>query len=311
MRARWVVQGCVWERARRERRWEILNRGRINHTITPSTPLGKRIHKPAARVERTGYHALNMASEDQDVAASRARPGWPYLALSQFAVLCGLCFVALASTPPPPPPLGQRLQQLPPEQTAALLGGALQEADTGRALSADDEQRTARFLTLLAQAAGMRISEVTFRPGVSADGIRPVDARLTLQGDPYNLPIFLDGLYRQRAVNHPLSVKGEGSGRSATFSVLLRYYRPAHSELGWVAARLAEEAPEAVDRAPILEQAARLSEWRHFQGQERRLVSQSAEVRDTVARQLAQELIAMRTDGTAVDWHHEVPEPVL
>lgn len=254
-----------------------------------------------------------MASEDQDVAApTRARPGWPYLALSQVAALCGLCLVTLATTPPPLPPLSQRLQQLSPEPTAALLADAVQKADTGRALSADDESRTIRFLTLQAQAAGMRISDVSFRPGVSDDGVRPVDVRLTLQGDPYHLPIFLDGLHRQRTVNHPLSVKGDGAGRSATFSVLLRYYRPAHGELGWVSALLAEQAPEVADRAPVLEQAARLAEWRYFQTRERALVTEAAQVRGAVARKLARQLIEMRARGASIDWHHEAPpQPAL
>jgi len=250
-----------------------------------------------------------MASEDQDVTeAATGRPAWHSLALFQAALLLILIALGLRFTPPAPPPLSERLTALQSDAASAAISAAITDADTGRALAEEDEARTTRFLTLQAQAAGLQLRELTFRPGVSADGVRPVDVRIELAGDPYHLPIFLDGLRRQRAINHPLSVRGEGAGQRADFTVLLRYYRPAKQPLDWVATQLSEQAPDAVEQAPLLEQAGRLAEWQHFRAQERALVSKAALARLDVARALPAALIVMRAEGKPLAWH-EATEP--
>ncbi len=127
---------------------------------------------------------------------------------------------------------------------------------------------------------------------------------LSLAGDPYNLPIFLDGLHRQRALNHVVSLEGRG-GLIGQFQVRVRYYRPAAPDTGWVAPRLAAEEPEHAAAAALLEQAAWLSVWRRFQWEERGLVERAGRIRARVSRELAAPLITVRAGGGSLYWDAE------
>lgn len=250
-----------------------------------------------------------MSTEDQYTSVgSHSRSAWRVLAPLYLGTVLGLMVVCWFQTPRNTSSFEDRLQRLSTDEAATSLDAALQKADTGRALMPDDEARAQRFLLLQAQAAGMLAEEVTFRPGISTNGMRPVEARLVLVGDPYHLPIFLDGLYRQRAINHPLSVQASGGGRQVRFVLRIRYHRPALSDVDWVAARMIEQWPAAVQYTPMLQQAARLMEWQHFRSQERRLTEEANRTRKTIARELAPALIALRASGERLSWSSTVEE---
>ena len=212
-----------------------------------------------------------MPSEDSlrdSGAESRGAPAWPLLAGIQLGILLAILGAGWSSLPARPAPLPERLAALDPDTAAAAVQAARARADTGRALSPAAEARTLQFLTLQARAAGMDVQSSRLRPGIAQDGVQPVDMVLTVVGDPYHLPIFLDGLHRQRAINHPLSVRGSGAGGRTEFAVTVRFYRPVVPEGGWVAPRLSAAAPAHAAQAPLLEAGLELAAWRRFQAAE-------------------------------------------
>ncbi|MDG1480479.1 MAG: hypothetical protein P8R54_12850 [Myxococcota bacterium] len=232
---------------------------------------------------------------------------WPLLGGLQILILSMLIVAGLRTLPPRPPPMSERLDGLDLRQAGAGVTDAIAAADSGRALQPDDEQRATLFLQLLSQAAELRLLSLTLNPSLTApaeEGLFPVDATLSLTGDPFNLPIFLDGLQRQRAVNHVVSVKGRG-GVIGEFKVRVRYYRPSPPRTDWIAARLAEEEPEHAGASDLLEQAAWLSVWRRFQFEERGLVARAAQIRARVSRELAAPLIEVRAGGGTLSWDEE------
>jgi hypothetical protein len=242
-----------------------------------------------------------------DIRRRAKVPAWPILGGLQILTLGVLIVAGLRTLPPREPPMSERLETMDLRQARAGLTDSIAAADSGRALQPDDEQRATLFLQLLSQAAELQLLSLTLNPSLTApaeDGLFPVDATLSLAGDPFNLPIFLDGLQRQRAVNHVVSVKGRG-GVIGEFKVRVRYYRPSPPSTDWIAARLAEEEPEHADAAELLEQAAWLSIWRRFQFEERGLVARAARIRARVSRELAAPLIEVRSGGGKLSWDEE------
>jgi hypothetical protein len=247
-----------------------------------------------------------MVSEDPGAAtATTGQPAWRILVPFYSLLITALVLAAWTTRPALPLATSARLERINPAMATPHIQAELKLADTGRALSKEDLERTIRFLNLQAQAAGMHISGIVFQEGVPLAGVIPVDARFSLDGDPYHLPIFLDGLYRQRTINHPLSVSADGGGRYVRFNILLRYYRPEHDNLTWIPARLAMEAPVTDGQHRVLEDAARLTEWRHFRAQERRLTEEAEAIREQTAQQFVASLIAMRDGQGVLRWHHE------
>ena len=242
-------------------------------------------------------------------AAHGALAAWPLLAGLQ-VVLAAICVgVGVALLPPAPVPVADRLATLDPTAAAQAVAQARAAADTGRALAREDEEGALRFLDLLARASELELLGARLRTGVARDGAQPVDAVLTLSGDPYHLPIFLDGLYRQRRVSHLLSVQGSGAGTLAEFSVIVRYYRPLPVDPSWVPVRLAHDAPgvDAAALSPVLQDALELAAWRRFQAEEPVLLARAAAVRREVARAISPALIHLRRAGGAVSWRYTDP----
>jgi hypothetical protein len=239
-----------------------------------------------------------------DIRRRAKIPAWPILGGLQLLTLSALISAGIRTLPPSQPPLDERLSGLDQGQASADVAAAIAAADSGRALQPDDEQRAGMFLRLLSQAAELQLLDLRLAPGPTEDTLQTIDASLSLAGDPYNLPIFLDGLHRQRALNHVVSLEGRG-GLIGQFQVLVRYYRPAAPDTGWVAPRLAAEEPEHAAAAALLEQAAWLSVWRRFQWEERGLVERAGRIRARVSRELAAPLITVRAGGGSLYWDAE------
>ena len=229
---------------------------------------------------------------------------WPLLGGLQLLILGGLIAGGFSLLPPRLPPLAERLSKLDKTVALAAVSSAIDGADSGRALQPDDEQRTTMFLQLLSQAAELELLSLTLTPGPQQDALQPVDATLQLAGDPFNLPIFLDGLQRQRAVNHLISLEGSG-GLIGQFTLTVRYYRPVFQDTDWVVQQLVSEAPEHADAGPLLQQAAALAIWRRFQWEERGLVETAAAIRSRVSRELAAPLMSVRVGGGRLAWDAE------
>ncbi len=244
-------------------------------------------------------HSARMAYTEAMPNGQTFTPAWPLLGGLQVVILVALIAAGWQLTPAAAPSAEELLSQLDIPVALEQVHHAIEEADSGRALTASDEERAITFLTLLGQASGLVVESVALRPGLPEEGLQPIEAHVILRGDPYSLPIFLDGLHRQRAVNHPVAVEGEG-GEIGRFSVVVRYYRPVTLPTEWIAERLGEGAPAGSEA--LLVAAAELAAWRHFQQSERALVARTDRIRAAVARELAAPLIQARRAGARVSW---------
>jgi hypothetical protein len=239
-----------------------------------------------------------------DIRRHEKISAWSLLGGLQLLILGGLIVGGFSLLPPSMPPVAERLSMLDKTVALAAVVSAIDGADSGRALQPDDEQRATMFLQLLSQAAEMELLSLTLNPGPQAEALQSVDVTLQLAGDPFNLPIFLDGLQRQRAVNHLISLEGSG-GLIGQFTLTVRYYRPIFQDNDWILQRLVHEEPEHADASHLLQQAAVLTIWRRFQWEERDLVATAAVLRSRVSRELAAPLMSVRAGGGRLAWDAE------
>ncbi len=168
-----------------------------------------------------------------------------------------------------------------------------------------DERAVGDFSALQAQAAELSLSSLQWRTLPAVDERIPVELILEVQGSYYNLPILVDGLYRQ---SHPmqityLSVETPRVMVAHTeVTIRMRFHRPldlASSSLqnrlqgllGGLQSRAAEVA---------LEEAARLSILERFAEHASELESASAENRTQVMTALPSML--RRLPSTALGW---------
>ena len=127
-----------------------------------------------------------------DIRRRAILPAWPVLGGLQLLMLIGLTTALIFTLPPRLAPVEERLAGLDLAQATTDVEAAIHTADSGRALLADDEQRTTMFLQLLSQAAELQLHSIQLTPGLREEALQTVDAVMELSGDPYNLPIFLD-----------------------------------------------------------------------------------------------------------------------
>ena len=120
------------------------------------------------------------------------------------------CFLAWLSVFPPTPQSAPKASaSANPDLSNHKLKFAVEQLENEvrqgeRALDSaffsGDEPTLLAFLTLQAESAGMLFGEADITP-LPRDGVvRPIELSFTAEGNFYDLPIFLDGLFRQRSV---------------------------------------------------------------------------------------------------------------
>ncbi len=203
---------------------------------------------------------------------STSQSGLPPLLGVQAAValLLGSVFWLGIGTPadaPPKPP--QRIDSEALSQVASLLAADREalEADLTAPLMAQDEQSVGEFAGLQVQAADLELVDMSWRSLSAVEDLVPVVLTLRATGSYYNLPILVDGLYRQA---HPMEItylavetpRMMVAHTEAT--VRMRFHRPAtlstsslkdrlESVLGGLRSRAAEVAIEEAARVQLLQ----------------------------------------------------------
>ncbi len=177
--------------------------------------------------------ATTTTTEARDTARPRA-PAWPTLLgvqLVTLAVLGGLGFTASRTPIGPPPPD-------PAAFTTAELDAARQVLESDReqlrrslrgALDEDDEGKVTDFVALQVQAAELTFQSVAWTTLPQQGSVVPVEMTLRLSGSYYNLPILVDGLFRQARPLHLrwLEVESPKALLAHTNATLrMRYQRP-------------------------------------------------------------------------------------
>jgi hypothetical protein len=140
------------------------------------------------------------------------------------AICLGLGVAAWLMSPERPaepraPSLQDRVDSLDLARAADLAAVQLERArdQLGPALMPGQEQPLAQLLRLQAESADMALGTVDFVPGARDGYLRVVGLELEVEGAYYDLPIFVDGLFRQRhAVRvHRMTIESVGGPGSA------------------------------------------------------------------------------------------------
>ena len=181
----------------------------------------------------------------------------------------------------------------------------LLEQEPNAGLLAHDERAVGDFSALQAQAAELSLTSLQWRTlPVVADRI-PVELTIEVQGSYYNLPILVDGLYRQ---SHPmqityLSVETPRVMVAHTEATIrMRFHRPINLGASPLQDRLEKLLRGLQSRAAevAFEEAARLSILEDFTSNASELEAASAENRTQVMTALPGML--RRLPSTALGW---------
>ena len=150
-------------------------------------------------------------------------------------LLLGLAAALLLRDPTPPPEpelsLQERVEALDVVQAADLMSQRLDQARSALtpALMPGEEENLAQLLRMQAEAADVELGPVRFETEGREGLLESVGLELELTGAYYDLPIFVDGLFRQRHVVeiHRLTIESAGPGAVRVIGrVEARLFRP-------------------------------------------------------------------------------------
>ena len=233
-------------------------------------------------------------------------PAWPGLLGLQLVLIGALVGVALGAgsgAPAARPPLEERLLALDLPTAQVALLEAIDGERIPRALTAGGEGLAKSFLSLSAQAAGLEVRTLRFSAPRSQAGIARLEADLILEGDPFDLPPFLDGLRRQAsaALVEGVVVMAR-TGQPALIGLRLRYLRPDPGPAEWVEAQLGGLSSGAGRAGHLLHAALKLRAARRFAALSEEIDAQADGRRARLAVDLPARLIALRHAGGRLVW---------
>jgi hypothetical protein len=230
-------------------------------------------------------------------------------------VLClvlGLVAVLLLREAPPPPPpertLQERVEAIDVVKAADRMGEQLVSARAALtpALMPGEEETLAQLLRMQAEAADVELGTLRFET-IGREGLlESVGLELQLTGAYYDLPIFVDGLYRQRhAVEiHRLTIESAGPGAVRVAGrVEARLFRPVA-----VSAQPIRDSVDAVDlsasergfAANALAAAAQLEAYERFLELQPALLERKQANRRLVMRTIPR--LVRKLPSSPMDW---------
>jgi len=179
------------------------------------------------------------------------------------------------------------------------------EQDLHAGLFSHDERSVGDFSALQAPAAELSLSDLQWRTLPVTDNRVPVELTLEVEGSYYNLPILVDGLYRQA---HPMQITYLSVETPRVMvahteaTVRMRFFRPLELSDSPLDAQLQSILMGLQSRAAevALEEAARLSILEAFSETASELEQASAANRTQVMTALPSML--RRLPSTALGW---------
>ena len=267
-------------------------------------PLGPPIHgRRVRKVTPTRDARLPLA-------ARARRPSDALLALQAVALLALGAAAAVLGWPArtaPDPDTATRLEAVDVARAADVLSAQvdLRLRDLGAALLPGEEDALVGFLRLQAEAADLVLGPVRFT-GLPREGlVQPVEMVLDLEGACYDVPLFVDGLYRQSRVVEVHSASLEAPGpRAARVRTRLEawFWRPYVPDPGGLGPLLAGAADASARSfaAQALASAAALEACDAFGRALPGLQDRAAVNRRLVLRTLP--TLVRRLPGSPLDW---------
>ncbi len=255
---------------------------------------------------------LRVFSAHQKLPDPQNDVGKLLLAIGLMTVAFLACFLAWIKVfPPTPQPVDETRTAAQSDLSNHELKFAVEQLEievrqNERALDAaffaGDEPTLLAFLTLQAESAGMQFGESEVTP-LPRDGVvRPIELTFTAEGNFYDLPIFLDGLFRQRSVLiiETLSVTSKVPlSPQVDTRVTARLYRPVKPGGAGLLALASQEMGGLVDAgarglfSAALQHAATLEAMEGFRSEVSRLSENSDKNRQRVMETLPRILKAL------------------
>jgi hypothetical protein len=239
----------------------------------------------------------------------KGTPAWPMLLGIQALVILALGWMLSASytvRTVEVSDLERRLVSLDIPASVLAVDYALGGAETDAALTDGDVLRVTSFLALAGQASGLKVEDIRIEAleGASDNvGVRVVEAVIDISGDLYDLPIFVDGAHRQRAVGALQSLAFDvDPGGSTKGQVRFRYHRPDFTDTSWIGPHLRLAAPGAFAAAGVLAKASALGSWKSYNLSEEQRNRRAMVSRARAARELPPNLVTLRQTGGRFVW---------
>jgi len=240
---------------------------------------------------------------------SSGTPAWPTILGVQALVLLSLgsMFVGQnGASDVKVTEVERRLLAIDLPRASASISQLLNAERSDTALEDVDVLRVTSFLALAGQAAGLSVDDIVIEPvpGASApEGVEVIEAVIDLSGDLYDLPIFVDGAHRQRAMGALQSLAFDVKpGGKAQGRVRFRYHRPLFWDTDWIGPRLQLAAPGVASATPLLVDAADLIAWREFNDTDSERTDRAMRARARAARELPPNLVDLRSTGGRFVW---------
>jgi hypothetical protein len=231
-----------------------------------------------------------------------SRPAWPLLVLAQVllvSVLGGIAWYVLRSVQAEPDPFTDRLSAIESNPAEASVDQALELARSPRALGEDEHRMLASFLALSAQSAGLSWVGVDFEEGVATDSVQSVTATVTLDGEPFRLPVYIDMLKGFKSIGMIERLEAQAMGAdSGLFRMQITYIRPVSVDTEWVEGAAGPHS-EAV---PALVKAAELQAWRAYAAEESWREARARAMSDSLALKMPAALWGLSRHGEGFVW---------
>ncbi len=251
--------------------------------------------------------ATTTSTEPSAATTALPAPAWPWLAALQLCLAAGLAFAWWTQRPEP-------VEDTPPvalDRVALLHAGSVlqarlaeREADLTSALFPARERTASDFAALQVQAAELTLRELSWTRLPPNGAVAPVELELHVNGSFYNLPILVDGLYRQAPAVELTWIEVESPRLMVAHTdarLRLRFHRPAPLSGSWL-----EQEADAMGLADVaaggaaLEAAAQLTVYDAFEAATATLEAQSSANRSAVMTALPGVLRKLPT--SALGW---------
>ncbi len=246
-------------------------------------------------------------------AARRGGPGLLLLAVSLLLLLgVALAWLAWPAEPAEQPAgaggVAQRVAGIDVVHAADVLSVRAQRraARLDAALMPGQEENLAQLLRMQAEAAQVSLDSIRFTPLPRSGLLQPVGMELSLRGAYYDLPIFVDGLFRQRWVVEITRITFEAQQPMAAqvvSRVEARFHRPVQLPADYLRGSVELAELDVVQRgftAQALEDAARLAAFDAFLEQAPALLERSEANHRLVLRSIPR--LVRQLPGSPMDW---------
>jgi hypothetical protein len=237
------------------------------------------------------------------------RPALPTLVGVQGLVVAVLVLMFIGATADPEvevTDIERRLLAVDVPRARGAITSALEAERSDTALEDADVLRVTSFLALAGQAAGLTVDDISIEPVFEAgapESVEVVEAVIDVSGDLYDLPIFVDGAHRQRAMGALQFLAFDVAPGGATKGrIHFRYHRPMFWRTDWIGPRLALAAPGVSSATPLLIDAADLIAWRDFNASDDQRTRRAIGARSRAARELPPNLVELRKTGGRFVW---------